>query len=275
MQLNFADAPSLMVPSLASPDWCKWKPQRVHYGGSAVPADDDLSSSSGESADHETDYSVPVAYQAATLTSITFDWLSAAKSTSWGSAAHSDQFQLQCATITADSTIDVTGTATSGLAGLIDHRQQHFARDRWQHRRQCRLCTLNGYSVGRRPAGRSCPQRQPDLQRRQQRQRRGPIGSWLLERPGYCQDDRVQRIWPDNLSSAATSLVQNTIITIDPGATLNSNAAGTPPAAARSVSLLKSQSAHRANSAPAPARRSVHSPRPAAPRRRSSATASP
>ena len=139
MQLNFKDAPSLMVPAIASPDWAN---PTASVFNSTLGFASGLTTFNGTANRQltETDYSVPVAYQGATLTSITFDWLSGGQVNIMGiSGDAGDEFQLQC--------IDGHGRFHDRRhrhecfrsGGPTEHRQQHLARDGRQHRRQCWL----------------------------------------------------------------------------------------------------------------------------------------
>ena len=229
MQLNFADAPALMVPSLASPDWFDGNSSVFTNGGlgRAPQRNRTYHPAAGNPRLYETDYNLPIAYQAATLTSITFDYLAGGEVNIMGiSGDVLANSNVNATTITADSTIDVTGTATSGLAGLmtIGNNTLHVTGGSTGANAAYTLSlgtqsvaagggvTLNGnpiFDVANNGSG---------------------VGQLIL---GALNDQGIVRTiefsgsGQTTLDTAATSLVQNTIITIDPGSTLNSNAAGT------------------------------------------------
>ncbi|HEV2973330.1 MAG TPA: autotransporter-associated beta strand repeat-containing protein [Pirellulales bacterium] len=120
MILNFANAPSLTVGS-AAPDWFS-NPNfainasyRYTTGANplynAGPANPNLL---------ESDYTLPAAYQGATLQSITFNAVAAGEINIMAvSGTTLTTSNLNATNVTASSTIDVTGTASSALTGTM------------------------------------------------------------------------------------------------------------------------------------------------------------
>ncbi len=233
MQLNFADAPALMVPSIASPDW---------FGGNAnvfsTPgvgrtngtAAANFNSAPGNPRLYETDYNLPIAYQGATLTSITFDWLAGGQINIMGiSGDVLTNSNANAVTITADSTIDVTGTATSGLAGAtsIGTNTLHVTGDSTGANADYTL-SLGTASPSGTPAGGVVLNGNPIFDvHNNTGSGVGHLVLGALNDQGSARTLEFSGAGQTTLGTVATSLVANTIITIDAGATLNSNAAGT------------------------------------------------
>ncbi len=225
MQLNFADAPTLMVPSIASPDWFNGNANVFSspgVGRTSGTATANFNSAPGNPRLYETDYNLPVAYQGATLTSITFDYLAGGEINIMGvSGDVLTNSNANMLNVTADSTIDVTGTATSGLAGAttIGSNTLHVTGGSTGPNAAYTLSvgTAGGVTLGGNPI----------FDVANNGSGVGTLSLGALNDQGSPKTIEFHGAGQTTLNTAATSLVQGTIITIDPGATLNSNAAGT------------------------------------------------
>ncbi len=240
MQLNFTDGTSLMVgsgggafsaqvgPGILSPDWF---PGATNAGGytsvfsapgvgrynggtnfNSYPANPQL---------FEYDYTLPLAYQNNTLDSITFDYGTGGQVNIMAvSGTPLTTSTLNAVNVTADSAIDVTGTATSGLGATTIGTN---------------TLTVTGGSTGLNAPytlslGTSGGVTMTGNPTFSVSNNGGGTGTLVL---GSLNDGTTARTLTfigtgtTTLNASATSLVANTIVNISAGATLNSNAAGT------------------------------------------------
>ena len=235
MQLNFTDAAPLMVgsgggansttagPGILSPDWFNNAGSVFPLGGvGRYGGGTNFNGQPGNPRLYEYDYSLPLAYQNATLESITFDYGTGGQINIMGvSGTQLTTSNLNAVNVTADSTIDVTGTASSGLGGLTTIGNNTLTITGGSTGLNAPYTLSLGTSGGVTLSG------NPTFNVSNNGSGTGTLVLGSLNDGTSARTLTFSGSGATTLNAAATSLVAGTIVNISAGSTLNSNAAGT------------------------------------------------